>query len=300
MAQIITKECYETNCGYRLNDTTKGVFRWLTVLAEEVHAPSKAFLENDTLPEKGECPGFCAAQLKVQYDTTWCFITADAMQSTDCLVLDIDEVPKEVDDIEEWLQAKLPENLEVFWYTTPRHRPEAKRIRVVFRLNREISADEKKSLAKRFKLLQGIDPASFEINKFSLLPCWCQDTVEFKYGHFGSEVFDMDSLGPWIPERPESTSENPFRALRIKNEAKLYEALDKVAEAINDAPCGGSQPIIKREIGKLLAKFTVEQEDLEYLADQIDRDDRRKDTYGIGVYIMNRERISSNQYKGKR
>jgi hypothetical protein len=286
MSSIILKHRYQANFGFRLNQSTQGIFTWLTKWSEEVKRPTDKQIEVNGLPPKSECPGFCAAILKPKYNTSKCYITAEVMQSTDVLVLDIDDVPADVPNIGLWLPTLLPQGVKALWYSTPRYRDAKKRIRVVIRLSREITPAEKKSLQKRLPI-PGVDPASYEINKFSLLPCWTEDTVDFAWGSVGHRDLDVDhDIPPFIPERQKSFAPT----IRLEAASEIAKALAEVVEAINDAPDGGSQEVIKSNLSRLFRKYAITYDHCLEVADLIYRDDRRKDFVGISLWIGNKHR----------
>lgn len=290
MSSIILKHRYQANYGFRINQSTQGIFTWLTKWCEEVKRPTDKQIEINGLPPKSECPGFCTAVLKPKFNTSRCCITAEVMDTTDVLVLDIDDVSADVSNIGLWLPTILPQGVKALWYSTPRYRDASKRIRVVIRLNREISAAEKKSLQKRLPI-PGVDPASYEINKFSLLPCWCEDTVDFVWGTVGSRDLDVDKdLSPWIPERQQQHQDRP----RLQASKEISEALENLVNEINDAPDGHSlAEVTKPGLSKIFRKYAVTMDDCLEFADYIDREDRRKDFIGLSIWL-------DNQYRGKK
>lgn len=289
MSNIILKQKYHTNTGFRLSSSS-GIFDWLTGWCKEVKRPSDEYIKVNGLLPKSECPGFCVVTLKPKFNTPKCYITAEVMDTTDVLVLDIDDVPASVSNIGLWLPTILPQGVKALWYSTPRYRDSSKRIRVVIKLNREISAAEKKSLQKRLPI-PGVDPASYEINKFSLLPCWTEDTVDFVWGTVGSRDLNVDKdLSPWIPERPQQRSDRP----RLNVSSEIAEALENLVNEINDAPDGHSlAEVTKPGLSKIFRKYAITLDNCLEFADYIDREDRRKDFIGLSIWL-------DNQYRGKK
>ena len=233
---------------------------------------------------KSSMPGFAVGSVKEDfYETT---LVNDNFLTTEILVLDIDEVPSNVQNIGLWLPSVLPSNVFALWYSTPRWRECTKRIRVVIPLSREISMAEKQSLPHRL-VIPGVDPASYSPSKFSLLPCWCEDTVDFMWGTVGKRRLNPDSdLPPWIPERKSEWLDLP----RLKACKEAMDALSSLVERINEAEDGHSQEITKPGLARIFRKYAVDYSDCEAFANYIEREDRAKDFLGISQWLSNKYR----------
>lgn len=228
---------------------------------------------------KAEMPGFAIASTRSR--SKWNSVSKDNFLATSMLVLDIDEVPEDVRDIRIWLEPILPQDVYCFWYSTPRATVAEKRIRAVIPLSRAITMDEKASLEYRLKI-PGLDPASFEAAKFSLLPNWCAETSVFCYGEFGSRPLDPDKDLPEYARPSYQSTPNVFYNTRSAGVIPLMSLI----EQINNAPNGHSQEVIKPGLARLLSQYPLTMHDLEFRAHLIIREDRRKDYLGIGAWIL--------------
>jgi len=273
MLRYIRKDRYQTSRGMAVWTCPEALIDRLTDYCKAVHP-------NDLKTPKSECPGFAVAKLVDKYDVKYCKITSEVFDGTQVLVLDVDEVPKEVSNIGLWLPTVLPEKVYALWYTTPRYRDSAKRIRIVVPMTRMISNSEKRLMKKRLSI-PGVDPASFEPAKFSLLPCWCEDTAEFSWGTVGSRWLDPDSDLPHVEEEQRV----PQQCHKYTNDRILMKKLNALIQEVNDAPNGHSQEVIKPGLSKIFRQFHVNMDMLEDMAVEIDRYDRRSDFLGIAKWL---------------
>ena len=288
MSNIIYKQQYDQNYGDRLGTSTE-IFAFLRHHSMAVIKPPDDYLKTHPLRPKSECPGICVATLKPEYDCRKCYIKAEAFRSTDTLILDVDEVPTEVVDVNDWLRSLLPTDVQFFWYSTPRYTSALKRIRAVIRLSREISPEEKHDLQYRLKI-PGVDKASFEIGKFSLLPVWCAETTEFYFDEAGSRALDIDAD---LPQLQKLGSKCPRRRIvnYINSSSHLSEdVIQDLIDSINDAPFGHSRELM---IPKLSALFrTYNREALYTLCMEqsynIIRDDRQYDFKGLVEWLYSK------------
>lgn len=281
MSNIIYKQHYSQNYGKRLGSSTE-IFSFLRHHSMAVIKPPDDYIKAHPLRPKSECPGICVATLKPEYDCRKCYIKAEAFQSTDTLILDIDEVPTEVTDVTDWLKFLLPTDVQFFWYSTPRYTSALKRIRAVIRLSREISPEEKHDIQYRLKI-PGVDKASFEIGKFSLLPVWCAETTEFYFDEAGSRALDIDAD---LPQLQKLGSKCPSRRIvnYISSSSHLSEdIIQDFIDSINDAPVGHSRELM---IPRLSALFRTYNREVLYTlcmeqSYNIIRDDRQHDFRGL-------------------
>lgn len=284
--RMLIKPCYESSkaISSKMKMHTKNEF--IPYVFNTIVQRCKDVDNGIRYPEspKSEMPGFAIGSVKEDFERT--SVRADNFVKTRILVLDIDDVPDEVSNIGLWLPTVLPKGVHALWYSTPRWRQDKKRIRAVIPLSREISMEEKKSLASRLKI-PGVDPASFEAGKFSLLPCWCEDTVDFQWGSVGHRELDMDrDLPAWIPERKRS----PAPTIRLEAAYEMAKALAEIVEKVNDAPDGGSQEVIKSNLSRAFRKYAMRYEYCEEYAHGIIREDRQRDFLGIARWLDNRYR----------
>ena len=239
----------------------------------------KAVVPQQTDIPKDDCPGFAIARLHPRFDTPHPPVNKLAFMETSMLVLDIDDVPSSVSNIGLWLPIVLPPKVKALWYTTPRYRESAKRIRVVIPMTRFITMEEKYDLQFRLKI-EGVDKASFEAAKFSLLPCWCKDTVEFTWGTVGTRYLDPDKDLPSY-QRPRLAPQPP----RSSDRQRLVHELEKLVEVINDAPDHHSQEVTKPGLSKIFRQFDSPLSACEDVAQDIVRSDRRNDFIGIATWL---------------
>lgn len=289
MSNIIYKQQYAQNYGERLGDGTS-IFSFLQFHSMAVRKPHDEYIKHHPLPLKSECPGICVATLKPEYDCRKCFIKSEAFQSTDTLILDIDEVPTDVEDVSTWLRSLLPRDIHFFWYSTPRYTSALKRIRVIIRLTREISPSEKHDLQYRLKI-PGVDKASFEIGKFSLLPVWSAETTEFYFDESGSKDLDVDKD---IPQLHKLGANCPKRKAVnfIKSSSQLSpDIIMELIDIINDAANGHSRELMIPKLSRLFRTYNREALYDLCMAHSyhIVRDDRKHDFEGIveWLYIKN-------------
>jgi hypothetical protein len=292
MSNIIYKQQYAQNYGERLGSSTE-IFAFLRHHSMAVIKPPDDYIKTHPLKPKSECPGICVATLKPEYDCRKCYIKAEAFQSTDTLILDIDEVPTEVVDVTDWLRSLLPTDVQFFWYSTPRYTSELKRIRVVIRLSREISPEEKHDLQYRLKI-PGVDKASFEIGKFSLLPVWCAETTEFYFDESGSKALNIDlDLPPIIKPSYKLPKSRHVNYIHSSNAYRLSaDEIPNLIEEINDAPNGHSRDLMMPRLSSLFRRFDafeVYTECMNHL-DDIERYDRQHDFQGLIEWFYKRNK----------
>ena len=260
-------------------DFVPSVLKKIMQICKAVESGERRYPEDP----KSSMPGFAVGEVKEDFAETK--VTGENFLSTQILVLDIDEVPGYVSHIERWLPSVLPPNVFALWYSTPRWRECTKRIRVVIPLNRPISMAEKLSMATRLPI-PGADPASFCAAKFSLLPCWCKDTVDFHWGIVGNRMLKPDGdLKPYVAPR---TPPKLHEIYRLQTTREVSEALSKLVEKINEAPDGHSQEVIKPGLAKIFRKYDVHYSECEEFANYIERNDRVKDFLGIARWLDNR------------
>lgn len=283
MSNIIYKPHYATSQGHRLS-SSNGIWDYLRLKCQSIKQPSVESIKHKPLPQKSECPGICVGTLYPKYDSTDCYIVAKSFQSTDTLLLDIDELNNSVDNITNWIESIIPKDVQYLWYTTPRHTATQPRIRLVLRLNREISASEKHDLQFRLNI-PGVDKASFQLNKFCLLPVWCSDTTEFNWGEGGSRLLDVDvdlktvnKLSYKLPKRRLVNYINSSNTCRLS-----ADEISNLIEEINDAPNGRSRELMMPRLSSLFRRFDsyeVYMQCMDHLED-IDRYDRQHDFKGL-------------------
>jgi hypothetical protein len=289
--RFLIKPRYE--CSYAISDKSqchlKSTFAGSVILrlkhmCEEIDQGLHRYINEP----KDTMPGFTVARVKEDFGRTG--LRNENFLETEVLILDIDEVPSTVQNIGLWLPSVLPSNVFAIWYSTPRWRDTSKRIRVVIPLERPISMAEKQSLPHRL-VIPGVDPASYSPSKFSLLPCWCKDTVDFQWGMVGKRRLSPDGdLPPWVPQ-----VKKDFRSVpRLKRAKEAAEQLTALVDRINNAPDGNSQPVIKQGLGKLFRRYDVDYSDCEFFSNYISREDRCKDFLGIAKWLHNKYRTNNN------
>lgn len=243
----------------------------------------------NTLAPKSEMPGICFGSFKEA--PVWPAYNVKDLSSyietTQLLLLDVDECPVTLDKVQEYLDRQL--GCWNLWYTTPRSTREHPRFRLMLATSRPITMDEKRALcAPLTQKLEGLDKASFEPSKFCLLPCICFDSIEpnnYKCGGSKCDLkLDVDKLNLVI--------EHPEPAIRIAVSASKFAErfLDYLIPKINNAPDGHSQPVIKSGLANLMHQDAVPLDYIESRADEIDRDDRRRDFIGIATWMCERYR----------